>query len=71
MILFILSGVSMLALVSVEGYHGYLLFVWMYGFFLGGFELSVKVYTYDRVRVRQFTRGWGFVQVSKTLNTIF
>ncbi len=55
----------MLALVSVEGYHGYLLFVWMYGFFLGGFELSVKVYTYDRVRVRQFTRGWGFVQVSK------
>ena len=54
----------MLALLSVEGYHGYLLFVWMYGFFLGGFELSLKVYTFERVRVRLFTRGWGFVQVN-------
>ena len=61
------SAVSMLALVSVEGYHGYFLFAWMYGIFLGGFELTLKVYTFDRLRVRQFTRGWGFVQGVKAL----
>lgn len=61
----------MLALVSVEGYHGYFLFAWMYGVFLGGFELTLKVYTFDRLRVRQFTRGWGFVQGIKALPYLF
>ena len=57
----------MLALASVQGYHGYLLFSWMYGVFLGGFEFSLKIYTLERVRVRQFPRGWGFVQGAKAL----
>ena len=57
----------MLALASVEGYHGYLLFSWMYGVFLGGFEFSLKIYTLERVRVRQFPRGWGFVQGAKAI----
>ena len=60
-------GISMLALASVQGYHGYLLFSWMYGVFLGGFEFSLKIYTLERVRVRQFPRGWGFVQGVKAL----
>merc|ERR1719189_2232748 len=60
-------GISMLALASVEGYHGYLLFSWMYGVFLGGFEFSLKIYTLERVRVRQFPRGWGFVQGAKAI----
>lgn len=34
---------------------------WMYGIFLGGFFLSSKVYVLELVRVRQFPRGWGFV----------
>ena len=57
----------MLALASVEGYHGYLLFSWMYGIFLGGFEFSLKIYTLERVRVRQFPRGWGFIQGAKAI----
>ncbi len=57
----------MVALASVEGYHGYLLFVWMYGIALAGFELSLKIYTYERVRIRHFTRGWGFIQGAKAL----
>jgi len=61
----------MLALVSVEGYHGYFLFAWMYGVFLGGFELTLKIYTFDKLRVRQFTRGWGFVQGIKALPYLF
>ena len=57
----------MLALASVQGYHGYLMFSWMYGVFLGGFEFSLKIYTLERVRVRQFPRGWGFVQGAKAI----
>ena len=57
----------MLALASVQGYHGYLLFSWMYGVFLGGFEYSLKIYTLEKVRVRQFPRGWGFVQGAKAI----
>ena len=57
----------MIALASVQGYHGYLLFAWMYGIFLGGFQFSIKIYTLERVRVRQFPRGWGFVQGAKAV----
>ena len=52
----------MLALVSVQGYHGYLLFVWMYGLFMGGHEVALRVYCYERLKIKQFARGWGFVQ---------
>jgi hypothetical protein len=64
---YLFSGISMLALASVEGYHGYLLFVWMYGLFLGGFEVTLRVYCYERLRIRQFSRGWGFIQGAKAL----
>ena len=63
----LILGISMLALASVQGYHGYLLFSWMYGMFLGGFEFSLKIYTLEMVRVRQFPRGWGFVQGAKAI----
>ena len=52
----------MLALVSVQGYHGYLLFVWMYGLFMGGHEVALRVYCYERLKIKQYARGWGFVQ---------
>jgi uncharacterized membrane protein len=58
------EGISILALISVEGYHGYLLFSWMFGIFFGGFEHTLKVFTFERVRVRHFSRGWGYVQGS-------
>ncbi len=57
----------MLALVSVEGYHGYLLFVWIYGIFLGGFETSLRVYCYERLRIKHYSRGWGYVQGARFL----
>lgn len=49
----------MLALSSVEGYHGYVLFAWMYGLCLGGFLYSLKMLTMERVRGRHFTKVWG------------
>lgn len=55
-------SLSILALCSLQGYHGYLLFVWMYGIFLGGFHYVLKVYTFERIRAKHFPRGWSFVQ---------
>lgn len=52
-------GISMLALSSVEGYHGYVLFAWMYGLCLGGFLYSMKMLTMERVRGRHFSKVWG------------
>ena len=60
-------GISMLALVTVQGYHGYLLFVWIYGLFLGGMEVALRVYCYERLRIKQFSRGWGYIQGSKAI----
>ena len=44
----VIAGISILALSSVQGYHGYLLFVWMYGIFLGGFNYVLKMYTFEK-----------------------
>ncbi|CAH2261625.1 jg13678 [Pararge aegeria aegeria] len=60
-------GISMLALSSVEGYHGYVLFAWMYGLCLGGFLYSMKMLTMERVRGRHFTKVWSFVQGAEAI----
>ncbi|KAF4529276.1 hypothetical protein B566_EDAN017755 [Ephemera danica] len=61
------SGLAILALTAVQGYRGYLLFVWVYGTFCGGYHYSLKMFTYERVRARNFARTWGFVQCSQAL----
>ncbi|KAG7155263.1 Monocarboxylate transporter 12-like 10 [Homarus americanus] len=40
-------------------YHGYVLFAWLYGIFCGGFHYSLKMYTYEKVRARNFARTSG------------
>jgi len=60
-------GISILALSSVQGYHGYLLFVWMYGIFMGGFQYVLKMYTFEKIRAKHFPRGWSFVQGARFL----
>ncbi|XP_050696604.1 monocarboxylate transporter 10-like isoform X2 [Eriocheir sinensis] len=64
-----LCGVCTLAFTAVEGYHGYVLFAWLYGIFCGGFHYSLKMYTYEKVRARNFARTWGFVQCSQAIPT--
>ena len=39
----------------------------MYGVFLGGFNLTLAVFTLDKIRMKHFTRAWGFVQGTKAL----
>lgn len=64
-------GISILALSSVQGYHGYLLFVWMYGIFLGGFHYVLKMYTFEKIRAKHFPRGWSFVQGARCFPILF
>ena len=55
-----------MALTAVHGnYHGYVMFVWIYGIFCGGYHYSLKMYTYEKVRARNFARAWGYVQCSQ------
>lgn len=66
-----MCGISILALTTVQGNHqGYVLFVWIYGIFCGGYNYSLKMYTYERVRARNFARTWGFVQCSQSIPII-
>ncbi|XP_076623740.1 uncharacterized protein LOC143343082 [Colletes latitarsis] len=61
-------GLCILALTAVRGnYHGYVMFAWIYGIFCGGYHYSLKMYTYERVRARNFARTWGFVQCSQAI----
>ncbi|XP_048513587.1 monocarboxylate transporter 12-like isoform X4 [Athalia rosae] len=63
-----MCGLCILALTAVHGnYHGYVMFTWIYGIFCGGYHYSLKMYTYERVRARNFARTWGFVQCSQAI----
>lgn len=62
-----LAGISLLALSAVQGYHGYVLFVWMYGICLGGYSYSLKMFTLERIKGRHFTKAWSFIQGAKSI----
>ncbi|XP_076307706.1 monocarboxylate transporter 10-like isoform X2 [Tachypleus tridentatus] len=55
-------GASLLAFTALKEYQGFVLFVWIYGLFYGGYNYSLKMYTLEKVRARNFARAWGFVQ---------
>ncbi|XP_024084577.1 monocarboxylate transporter 10-like isoform X2 [Cimex lectularius] len=63
-----MCGIAIFALTSLNNNHqGYVLFTWIYGIFCGGYNYSLKMYTYERVRARNFARTWGFVQCSQAI----
>lgn len=66
----VMCGICTLCFTVIQGQkniHGYILFVWIYGIFCGGYHYSLKMYTYERVRARNFARTWGFVQCSQSV----
>ena len=65
-----MAGVSILAFTAVEGYNGYVVFVWIYGIFNGGYHYTLKMYIYEKVRARNFARAWGFAQSSAAIPTL-
>lgn len=63
----VVCGISIMALIAANGHNGLAIFVWVYGFSLGAYSYSLKVYTYERVRARHFARAWSFVQWSQSV----
>lgn len=61
--LFIMAG-GLLSFISLKDKSGYILFAWVYGFFYGGYMYSLKTFTFEKVRARNFSRAWGFIQCS-------
>ncbi len=67
----LLTGVSIFGLTAVEGYNGYVMFVWIYGVFCGGYNYTLKMYIYEKVRARNFARAWGFAQFAMAVPLFF
>ena len=61
-------GVSIMALTQVQGNSGYMIFIIVYGTFLGGYNYSLKMYLFEKVRARNFAYAWGFVQFSQAFS---
>ncbi|CAB0002653.1 unnamed protein product [Nesidiocoris tenuis] len=63
-----ICGLAVFFLTTLEANHqGYVLFAWVYGIFMGGYNYSLKMYVYERVRARNFARTWGYVQCSQAI----
>jgi len=62
-----MAGIAILAFTAVEGYNGYVMFVWIYGIFCGGYNYTLKMYIYEKVRARNFARAWGFAQFAMSI----
>ncbi|GFU57760.1 hypothetical protein TNCV_3639071 [Trichonephila clavipes] len=57
---FILSG-WLLAYPTLAGFYGYVLFVWVYGIFYGGYLYTLKLCVFEKVRARNYARSWSFL----------
>jgi hypothetical protein len=58
---------TLLAFTALDNYSGYLLFVWIYGFFYRGYQYSLKMFIYEKVRAKNFNRAWGYVQFCQSI----
>lgn len=48
--------------------HSVLFFFFaLLGFFCGGYHYSLRVYIFERVRARNFSQAWSFVQCSQSI----
>ena len=68
---FYILGITILSLTAVRGYYGYVLFMWLYGLQLGSAHYAIKMLTLEKVRARQFSRAWGFIQGGTALPILF
>lgn len=62
----LLSG-WFLAYPTLNGFHGYVLFVWVYGICHGGYLYSLKLCVFEKVRARNYSRTWSFMMWSQAL----
>lgn len=65
----LIMSISLIAFTTFHDYQGYVLFVWIYGFFYGGYCYSIKMFLLEKVRARNLNRAWSFLQASMSLPT--
>ncbi|RWS22557.1 monocarboxylate transporter 10-like protein, partial [Leptotrombidium deliense] len=63
----LMVSASLLAFTTLGDYSGFLLFVCIHGFFYGGYQYSLKMFVYEKVRARNFNRAWSFVQCAQSI----
>lgn len=56
---------------GLTDYSGYVLYASLYGFFYGGYNYSIKVFVFDKVRARNFNTAWGFLSAVQSLPLFF
>ncbi|XP_023224834.1 monocarboxylate transporter 10-like [Centruroides sculpturatus] len=57
-----MSSATILALIMFHEYRSYIMFAWIYGIFYGGYHYSLKLFTLEKVRARNFLRAWSYVE---------
>ncbi|XP_023334419.1 monocarboxylate transporter 12 [Eurytemora carolleeae] len=61
------TGVNIFSFIYIQEYRSYVLTVSMYGFLLGVYSYSLKMYVFEKVRARNFGSSWGFVQACQAI----
>nr|XP_044251175.1 uncharacterized protein LOC108064254 [Drosophila takahashii] len=55
-------ALAILFLSFVMGYTGLCVLSWLYGIGLGGFQYSLKILALERIKLKHFSKAWGFIR---------
>ncbi|ALC38869.1 CG10019, partial [Drosophila busckii] len=55
-------ALAILFLSFVMGYKSICVLSWLYGIGLGGFQYSLKILALERVKLKHFSKAWGFIR---------
>ncbi|XP_030383874.1 monocarboxylate transporter 7 [Scaptodrosophila lebanonensis] len=55
-------ALAILFLSFVMGYTGLCILSWIYGIGLGGFQYSLKILALERIKLKHFSKAWGFIR---------
>ncbi len=63
-------GITTLLFSIARGFDAFAIYVWVYGLLCGGYNYSLKVYTYELVSVKLSERSWGYINLAQSIPTI-
>ncbi|XP_054163329.1 monocarboxylate transporter 2-like [Oppia nitens] len=69
---FMMSAILVIFAAVLDGdnkFGDYVLFVWTYGFFYGGYRYSLKMFIYQKVKARNFNTAWSCIQFCQSIPT--